>query len=104
MATELPGSAVTVLKMSPAGWRRFQQITILSALSWVLACGSASDHSFSPVSPTDNPLVAEYFVSSQQGGRARVEFGTDTSYGRQTSWFDVAPGESGIAILVAGMK
>ena len=35
---------------------------------------------------------------------ARVEFGTDTSYGKQTAWYSVPAGGSGVVILVAGMK
>jgi arylsulfate sulfotransferase len=56
------------------------------------------------VSSTKNPLVATYFISSQKGGEARVDFGTDTSYGRQTAWYSIPPGARGVAILVAGMK
>ena len=78
-------------------------IAIAAFCSYVLACGSAKD-GLSFVSSTQNPLVAKYFVSCQNGGRARVEFGTDTSYGRQTAWYRVPAGESGLFILVAGMK
>ena len=77
--------------------------------TYLLACGSAKDPSSlnSPksfLSPTENPLVAEYFVSSPLGGKVRVEFGVDTSYERQTAWYGVSPGQNGISILVAGMK
>jgi len=48
--------------------------------------------------------VAEYLVSSQKGGSARVEFGIDASYGMQTAWYSVPQGGSRTAILVAGMK
>jgi arylsulfate sulfotransferase len=77
--------------------------------TYPLACGSAKDPSSSNspqsfLSPTENPLVAEYFVSSPLGGQVRVEFGLDTSYNRQTAWYDFSPGENGISILVAGMK
>lgn len=84
-------------------------IAILVASSYVLGCGSAKDGSsvdagVSPVTSTENPLVAKYFVSSQKGGRARVGFGTVTSYERQTAWYTMPAGESGLVILVAGMR
>jgi len=87
----------------------FRLIPIVGVCTYLLACGSANnrlsiDSPLTSVSSTKNPLVAKYFVSIQTGGHARVEFGTDTSYGRQTAWYSVPPGGSGVAILVAGMK
>jgi arylsulfate sulfotransferase len=83
--------------------------TIAGFCSYLLACGSVSDRPLinSPrtsVSSTANPLVAEYFVSSQLGGQARVEFGPDTSYEKQTAWYNLPPSQAGVSILVAGMK
>lgn len=96
--------------MRNACWlRSLRLIPIVGVCSLLLACGSENEHSSidSPVtslSPTKNPLVAKYFVSSQNGGKAIVVFGTDTSYGRQTAWYEMPPGGLGVAILVAGMK
>ncbi len=60
-----------------------------SALLTLLAlgCGSGpNDPGTSRVSASQNPLVAKYVVTpSQVGATAWVEFGTDTTYGRQTS-------------------
>ncbi|MFL6444308.1 MAG: aryl-sulfate sulfotransferase [Candidatus Sulfotelmatobacter sp.] len=59
------------------------------------------------VSPTANPLVAQYSVRHYQPGfSAWVEFGTDTTYGRQTSEVSdsaSAPGGAVVNVLVAGM-
>jgi hypothetical protein len=59
------------------------------------------------VAGTGNPLVAQYTVASACIGQAMVEFGTDTSYGRSTSWYPLA-GAAGnykkATILVAGMR
>src|SRR5215475_12372457 len=56
---------------------------------------------------TAHPLVAQYSVRlSHSGLTAWVEFGTDTTYGRQTSIFSsrAAPADSrALNILVAGM-
>jgi arylsulfate sulfotransferase len=81
----------------------------MSVCDCLLACASSDNHAFlqpplTSVATTKNTLVAKYFVSSQKASQARVEFGTDTSYGRQTAWYPVSPGESGVAILVAGMR
>ena len=96
--------------MSNECWHlSLRMILIVGVCSYLLACGSTNNRSSidSPaasVSLTKNPLVAKYVVSSQKGGTARVEFGTDTSYGRQTAWYSVPPDGTGIVILVAGMK
>ena len=56
------------------------------------------------ISKTQNPLVARYSITAGCAGKAMVEFGTDTSYGRSTSWQPL-PGHYGRAdILIAGMK
>src|SRR6516162_1281041 len=96
--------------MSHAGWHlSFRLSAIVAVCGYLLGCGSASsdpssDAPVTAVASTKNPLVASYSVSSQTGGRARVEFGTDISYGRQTAWYSVPPGGRVLAILVAGMR
>ena len=59
------------------------------------------------VSATASPLVAQYkFTNPQPGMSAWVEFGTDTTYGRQTSVVSSTPttgGSQSLSILVAGM-
>lgn len=61
----------------------------------------------SVVLATAHPLVAQYNIrDSHSGLSAWVEFGTDTSYGRQTSTFTspvTATGSQSLNILVAGM-
>jgi arylsulfate sulfotransferase len=79
-----------------------------SALLTILAlgCGGGpNDPGTSGVSASQNPLVAKYVVTpSQVGATAWVEFGTDTTYGRQTSTTaaTTSAGQS-LTILVAGM-
>jgi arylsulfate sulfotransferase len=70
-----------------------------------LGCGSGNSN-FSGISGTPNPLVAQYTVRPyQQNTTAWVEFGTDTTYGRQTSPSPATTTvEETINILVAGMK
>lgn len=98
------------MAMSNTCWRlALRLISTMSACIYLLACGSGDnrpivDFELSSVSSTNNPLVAKYFVSTQKGETARIEFGTDTSYGRQTALYPLPPGGKGIAILVAGMK
>ena len=66
------------------------------ATVWVLAPGT--------VSTTNNPMVAQYSMMVPDGGSAKVEFGPDTSYGRDT-WTRNAPSGGGpVNILVAGMR
>jgi arylsulfate sulfotransferase len=55
------------------------------------------------VAATQNPLVAAYTVVVPDGGSAQVQFGTDTSYGLNTS--SVSPTTGGTeTIYVAGMR
>lgn len=89
--------------------RSLRLVLIACVCGCFLSCGSADNrpsiHSpVTSVSATKNPLVAQYFISSQRGGQARVEFGPDTSYRMQTAWYAISPGQRGIAILVAGMR
>src|SRR5690348_4525767 len=53
------------------------------------------------VSATSNPLVAQYSIVVPDGGKVKIEFGPDTSYGLDT-WSQ--PGGGPVSILVAGMK
>jgi arylsulfate sulfotransferase len=56
------------------------------------------------LSPTQNPLVAKYSVTSACMGQAMAEFGSDVSYGRSSAWYPV-PGHSAPAsFFVAGMR
>ena len=76
-----------------------------------VGCGSGN---FTPpvtvISPTAHPLVAQYSLRHFHSGlTAWVEFGTDTTYGRQTSVMTDADsvtlsGGQVLNILVAGMK
>ncbi len=83
----------------------------LACILPVLVCfGCGGSTSFTPaltsIAPTANPLVAQYSITTYISNiTAWVEFGTDTTYGRQTSTTQasVAPGTP-ITILVAGMK
>lgn len=83
-------------------------LPVLSVLA-LLGCGSGSNGSpalRSSIAATANPLVAQYTITPlEMRVTAWVEFGTDTTYGRQTS---VSPATTGfrepINILVAGMK
>jgi arylsulfate sulfotransferase len=87
-----------------------QFISFLVAAALLLlvlaGCGTASPpRSF--LTGTAHPLVAQYSVLRDHSGlTAWVEFGTDTSYGRQTSVFtdSGAANTKALTILVAGMR
>jgi arylsulfate sulfotransferase len=67
-----------------------------------LGCGTGTN---TGVAATQNPLVAQYVVlADQQGATAWVEFGTDTTYGRQTSTIAATTSPEAITILIAGMR
>jgi len=71
-------------------------------------CGSGSDTPYfaTAVGRTQNPLVAEYDVTTSViGANVWVEFGTDQTYGRSTSKMGpiTAPYKP-LKVLVAGMK
>jgi arylsulfate sulfotransferase len=74
-----------------------------------IGCGSGSNN-FTPessISATQNPLVAQYNLALQgQSLDAWVEFGRDTTYGRQTSKTAATTGfgQQTVSILVAGMQ
>lgn len=56
------------------------------------------------VTPTSHPLVALFTIGAPSNTTVEVEFGTDTTYGRNTSPFPAPPGGGQLSILVAGMK
>jgi arylsulfate sulfotransferase len=69
------------------------------------ACGGSGSGTAPPatVSATGNPQVAQYLVPLPPGASAKVQFGTTTQYGLETS-SQTAPSGGGLAnILVAGM-
>jgi arylsulfate sulfotransferase len=73
-----------------------------------LGCGAGnSTPPVATVTPTANPLVAQYNINHFHPGlTAWVEFGTTTTYGRQTSVMTDSvsvPGGQRLKILVAGM-
>jgi len=82
---------------------------LLSTLT-SLGCGwgNVTSPPLSTVTATANPLVAQYSIHHFHSGlTAWVEFGTDTTYGRQTSVATdsvTAVGGQTLNILVAGMK
>jgi arylsulfate sulfotransferase len=79
----------------------FFSTTLLALLA--LGCGGGPTDAGGSVGTTQNPLVAKYLVpTSQAGATAWVEFGTDTTYGRQTA--AVTSSAQSLSILVAGMK
>ncbi len=67
-----------------------------TALVYVIAPGK--------VSTTNNPMVAQYSITIPAGSYVKIEFGPDTSYGRDT-WMQPA-GAAGVPVdvLVAGMR
>jgi arylsulfate sulfotransferase len=82
-------------------------LSILILCGLTLACGGRfSDPQYQTVwvAKTTNPLVAQFSLQSPCAGTAYVEFGPDVSYGRSTATYPVPAGNSGIQILVAGMR
>jgi hypothetical protein len=85
------------------------RLALLLPILATVACGGGSNSSPAipgQILPTGNALVARYNILPPQANvTAWVEFGTDTTYGRQTA---VTPptGAQGqeVNILVAGMK
>jgi arylsulfate sulfotransferase len=82
---------------------RLAWIFVTVLLLWIsFACGS-SGRAVTSVTATSNPLVAKYTVHRVRPGvSVWVEFGTATSYGRQTSTITSTGGD--LNILVAGMR
>ena len=80
--------------------------SILSTLCF-LGCGGSSTpgNPETAITASVNPLVAQYQVSVFGPANVWVEFGTDTSYGRQTSQVATTGRYNNNAtVLVAGMK
>jgi arylsulfate sulfotransferase len=83
-------------------------LPVAIVLAFSLACGSNISPPHTALGPTPNPLVAQYTIAySDLASTAWVEFGTDTTYGRQTSvmndWVSTPTGNA-LPIFVAGMK
>lgn len=78
------------------------------ALTFMLACGGGSSNLRYPIASvagTQNPMVASVSVTSPCAGQAMVEFGPDTSYGRNTASYPIPGGLlQTTSILVAGMR
>jgi len=87
---------------------RGASLFVLALCGLLAACGGSS----TPATPivaiakSQNPLVAQYSLSTSCAGQAMVEFGPDTSYGRSTAWYGTPGGSGGgtANILVAGMR
>jgi arylsulfate sulfotransferase len=75
-------------------------ICLWQLCTWTIACSGPGQS----VERTQNPLVAQYTLTTPCSGQFAVEFGPDTSYGRTTSPFAIAGFSSGTSIYVAGMK
>ena len=96
------------MKMKATRWSvALYTIWLFALCSLLSACGGGGMSAVAPptiaVAKTQNPLVAQYsLTSSCRGGQATVEFGTDTTYGRSTSSYPTSAGT--VNILVAGMK
>lgn len=71
-----------------------------------VACGTSSSARplTGEVAATANPLVAQYTISPSSDAQVTVEFGSDTSYGFQTSPQPTPPGGGSTTVLVAGMQ
>lgn len=84
----------------------------LSALcGFAIACGGGQFNdppgiANASVAATQNPLVAQFNLTTALGcpGQVMVEFGPDTSYGRNTAWYPAPAVSQTNNILVAGMR
>ena len=61
------------------------------------------EYAFS-VTPTNHPQVAKFTIAAPPESTVTVQFGTDTSYGLNTSPVPAPPGGGDVSILVAGMR
>jgi arylsulfate sulfotransferase len=79
-------------------------LAILICIS-LAGCGSGSGTLGFQVSvkKTQQPLVAQFAVKSGCAGQVMVQFGPDTAYGRNTSWYPISAGQA-LNIQVAGMR
>jgi arylsulfate sulfotransferase len=86
---------------------QFIGFILAAALLLLLSTGCATGSPGTSLSATAHPLVAQYSIGSSHSGlTAWVEFGTDTTYGRQTSTFSSSEASADshvLNILVAGM-
>src|SRR6202162_315961 len=89
----------------------FLLLAMISSLFLTAACGGGRFNDppgigATAVAATQNPLVAQYTMTTAFGcsGQVMVEFGPDTSYGRNTAWYPVSAIRQTTTILVAGMK
>lgn len=87
------------------------QVATAGLLLFLLGCGSNSvstsskpvtSATSSTVSTTNNPQVASYTYQALSTGTVKIQFGTDTTYGRST-WSVPATAAAPVTILVAGM-
>jgi arylsulfate sulfotransferase len=73
-----------------------------------MGCGSGPSHLSPPqttLTASNHPLVAEYGVTELGAASVWVEFGPDTTYGRQTAAVPIETTSlNKVSILVAGMK
>lgn len=80
---------------------------LLAGCSLLTGCGTNSSGTAAglhgTVQNSQNPLVAQYVLSSGCSGQAMVEFGPDTTYGRSTASYSVTAHQPTL-ILVAGMR
>jgi arylsulfate sulfotransferase len=85
---------------------RIFSFAVLPLSLFLIGCGAGnqSDALHVLASRTRNPLVTSVAMTSLCEGQAMVEFGPDTSYGRNTSWVPVGQPPQATSILVAGMK
>ncbi|MFZ0815632.1 MAG: aryl-sulfate sulfotransferase, partial [Candidatus Sulfotelmatobacter sp.] len=86
-------------------------LTIFTLLAFTVACGGGNFNdppgvAKAAVASTPNPLVAQVSLVSALGcpGQVMVEFGPDTSYGRNTAWYPAISTRQTNTILIAGMK
>jgi len=82
--------------------------TLFAISGMGLGCGVSRELTLAApgtsIASTGNPLVARYYMNAACAGRAMVEFGTDTTYGRSTSWQPIPGKHATVNFLVAGMR
>jgi len=82
---------------------------IIGACSFLAACGSGMTKSTPPpalsmsLASTSHPLVAQAQITSGCAGQVMVEFGPDTSYGRNTTSYAI-DSSNPLTVQVAGMR
>jgi arylsulfate sulfotransferase len=84
---------------------------VLAVCTFMSACGGSSFNdppgiASTSVASTANPLVAQVNVTAALGcsGQIMIEFGPDTTYGRNTAWASAPAYLSTTSFLVAGMR